>query len=66
MEETEHFDSSGGITPRQSVDGGHHFDDIGINGCYNRQQRYNYISENEGTTLPHDRMHDLVASVGLT
>jgi hypothetical protein len=32
MEEMEHFDSSGGITPRQLVDGGHHFDDIGING----------------------------------
>ena len=36
MEEMEHFDKSGGITPRQLVDGGHHFDDIlGINGHHN-------------------------------
>ena len=32
MIETEHSDSSGGITPRQLLDGGHHFDDTGING----------------------------------
>jgi hypothetical protein len=46
--------------------GGHHFDDIGNNGRYNRQQRHNNVCENEGTTLPHDRLHDLVALVGLT
>ena len=36
-------------TPRQLLEGGHHFDDIGgITGRYNRQQRYNYICENKG------------------
>ena len=63
---TDHSDSNGGITPRQLLDGGNHFDVIGrISGCYNQQRRYNYISEIEGTPLPRDRLHDSVASVGL-
>ena len=67
MEETEHSDSSGGITPRQLLEGGHHFDDIGgITGRYNRQRRYNYICENQGVTQPRDRLHDSIASMGLT
>ena len=67
MVETEHSDSGGGITPRQLLEGGHHFDDIGgITGRYNRQRRYNYVCENQGVTQPRDRLHDLVASVGLT
>ena len=65
---TDPSDSNGGIAPRQLLDGGNHFDDIGLSGRYNRQRRgYNYISENEGTPLPQDRQHDfLVASAGLT
>jgi hypothetical protein len=43
MEEMEHFDSSGGITLCQWFGSGHHFDDIGINGCYNRQRWYDYV-----------------------
>jgi hypothetical protein len=35
-------------------------------GCYDGQQRYNYIRENEVTTLPRNRLHVLVALVGLT
>jgi hypothetical protein len=66
MVPTDHSDSNGGITPRQLLDGGNHFDDIGINGRYNRQRRYNYMTAIEGTQLPRDRLHDLVASVGLT
>ena len=66
MEATDHYDSNGGMTPHQLLDGGNHFDDIGISARYNRQRRYNYLSAIEGTPLPRDRLHDLVASVGLT
>jgi len=66
MEATDHYDSNGGMTPHQLLDGGNHFDDIGISSRYNRQRRYNYLSAIEGTPLPRDRLHDLVASVGLT
>lgn len=31
--------SSAGIIPRQLLDGGTHFDDLGVNGRYNRQRR---------------------------
>ena len=31
--------SSAGIIPRQLLDGGNHFDDLGVNGRYNRQRR---------------------------
>ncbi len=53
-------------TPRQLLDGGHHFDDIGLCGRYNRQQRYNYISTAAGILLPRDRLHSLVVETGVT
>ena len=37
---TQHPESRG-ITPQQLIDGGNHFDDVGSNGRYNRQRRYN-------------------------
>ena len=49
-----------GVTPGQLLDGGHHFDDIGMNGCYNQQRRCNYISETTAIPLPRDRLHSLV------
>jgi hypothetical protein len=55
-----------GITPRQLLDGGNHFDDIGNNGRYNRQRRYNYMAESAGTPLPREFLHSLVASTGVT
>ena len=55
-----------GVTPRQLLDGGNHFDDIGMNGRYNRQRRYNYISETAGIALPRDRLHSFVADSGVT
>jgi hypothetical protein len=48
------------------LDKGIHFDDIGSNGRYDRQRRYNYISEGAGTPLPREYMHSLVASAGTT
>jgi hypothetical protein len=37
---------SGGVTPQQLLDGGHRFDkvNVGNNGRYNWQRRYNYMS----------------------
>jgi hypothetical protein len=56
-----------GVTPTQLLDGGQHFDDIGINGRYNRQRRYNYMADTGGIPpLPRDRLHSLVESLGLT
>ena len=67
MVQMEHYNSSDGMTPRQLMDGGNHSDDIGgINSRYNRQRRYNYVCENECRMLPRNRLHNLVASVGLT
>lgn len=64
--ETEHSDLlNHSVTPQQLMDGGNHFDDIGSMGRYNRQRRYNYISETQGIPLPRDRLHSLVASAGL-
>ncbi len=57
---------SGGVTPQQLLDGGHHFDDVGNNGRYNRQRRYNYMSAIAGRALPRDSLHSYVASVGFT
>jgi hypothetical protein len=48
------------------LDEGIHFDDIGSNGRYDRQRRYNYISESAGTPLPREYLHSLVASAGTT
>lgn len=62
----EHRDLDVGMTPRQLLDGGNHFDDVGINGRYNRQRRYNYMSESAGTPLPREYLHSLVASAGVT
>jgi hypothetical protein len=64
--QTQHPESSG-ITPTQLLNGGNHFDDVGTNGRYNRQRRYNYMAEMAGgALLPRDRLHSFVASVGLT
>jgi hypothetical protein len=66
--ETEHRDSvNEGITPRQLLDGGYHFDDVGgIQGRHTRQRRYNYMAETQGIVLPRDKLHSLVACAGLT
>ena len=58
--------STGTVTPRQLLDGGNHFDDIGVNGRYNRQRRYNYLSRTTGRPLPRERLHSHVADTGLT
>ena len=63
---TEDDASGGGMTPRQLLDGGNHFDDIGVNGRYNRQRRYNYTSRSTGIPLPRERLHAHVADTGLT
>ena len=66
VHQTQHPES-GGVTPTQLLDSGNHFDDVGINGRYNRQRRYNCMAEMaRGALLPRDRLHSLVASVGLT
>ena len=58
---------SGSVAPTQFLDGGNHFDDVGINGRYNRQRRYNYMAEMAGgALLPRDRLYLFVASVGQT
>jgi hypothetical protein len=58
--------STGTVTPRQLLDGGNHFDDIGVNGRYNRQRRYNYLSRITGRPLPREQLHSHVADTGLT
>jgi hypothetical protein len=65
----QHADDSrttGTVAPLQLLDGGNHFDDIGLNGRYNRQRRYNYLSRRTGIPLPRDRLHSHVADTGLT
>jgi hypothetical protein len=37
-----------------------------MNGCYNRQQHYNYISETTAIPLPCDRLHSFVIDSGVT
>jgi hypothetical protein len=64
--ETQHSESGRDVTPRQLLDGGHHFDDIGLPECYNRQQRYYYNSATSGIALPRHQMHSFVVSIGLT
>ena len=55
------------VVPQQLLDAGNHFDDIGgATIRYNRQRRYSYWMRNEGMVLPRDRLHTLIASVGLT
>ena len=54
------------VAPQQLLDGGNHFDDIGQNGRYNRQRQYEYVSQREGSALPRDILHSLVADAGLT
>jgi hypothetical protein len=64
--ETQHAESSRDVSPRQLLDDrGHYFDDIGMNGRYNRQRRYNCVSQIGGIALP-DQLHSFVASTGLT
>jgi hypothetical protein len=58
---------NGDVIPEQLINGGHHFDDLGgINGRYNRQRRYNYVSEATSVPLPRDQLHSYVASIGVT
>jgi hypothetical protein len=55
------------VVPEQLMDGGNHFDDVGgMNGRYNRQRRYDYISRVNGTALPRERLHSHIAATGLT
>jgi hypothetical protein len=53
------------VTPRQLLDGGNHLDDIGVNGCSNRQSRYNYLSRSTGMPLPRNRLHSHILDTGL-
>jgi hypothetical protein len=64
---TQDLQSTHEAVPEQLLDGGHHFDNIGgVNGRYNRQRQYNYMSATDGTPLPRDRLHLQVASTDLT
>jgi hypothetical protein len=54
-----------GVTPRQLLDGGHHFDDIGMNGRFNQQPHYSNISETTAIPLPCDRLHSFVIDIGV-
>ena len=63
---TEHYDSNRGVTPHQLLHGGHHSDDLGINGRRIRQQRYDRRATNAGELLPRDTMHLMVDSLGIT
>jgi hypothetical protein len=54
------------VIPDQSLDGGNHFDDLGYRGRYNQQRLYEYMSAQSNTTLPRERLHDLVCDAGLT
>jgi DDE superfamily endonuclease len=57
----------GGVTPQQLLNGGNHFDDLGgIPGQYNRQRRYNYMSERNRVPMPRDQLHSYIVSRGLT
>ena len=49
---TDDRSTTGTATPLQLLDGGNRFDDIGLNGRYNRQRRYNYLSRITGSPLP--------------
>jgi hypothetical protein len=64
--ETPNSESNRDVAPQQLLDGGYHFDDIGQNGRYNRQRQYEYVSQREGSALPRDILHSLVADAGLT
>ncbi len=54
-----------GVTSRQLLDGGHHFDDKGMNGRFNQQPHYNSISETTAIPLPRDRLHSFVIDIGV-
>jgi hypothetical protein len=42
-------------------------DDLGgTNGRYNRQRRYNYVSETTRLPLPRNKLHSYIASIGVT
>jgi hypothetical protein len=57
---TEHYDSNRGITPHQLLHGGHHSDDLGINGRAVMQQRYDRRARNAHVLLPRDTLHLMV------
>ena len=59
-------ESSRDVVPQQLLDGGNHFDDIGVRGRHNRQRQYNYAGQSEGRALPRDILHSMVADAGLT
>jgi hypothetical protein len=55
------------MIPEQLINGSHHFDDLGgINGRYNRQWRYNFVSKTTREPLPRDQLHSYIASIGVT
>jgi hypothetical protein len=58
--------TTGTATPLHLLDRGNHFDDIGLNGRYNRQRRYNYLSRITGSPLPRKQLHSHVADTSLT
>jgi hypothetical protein len=67
FETQEHLElDTSGVTPRQLLDGGNHFDDIGMNDRYSRQQHYNYISETTAIPLPRFCLHSFVIDSGVT
>ena len=66
MQYTDDSISTWTVTPHPLLDGGNQFDDIGVNGRYNRQRRYNYLSRITGRPLPRERLHSHVADTGLT
>ena len=43
-----------------------HFDDFAVNGRYNKQRRYNYMSRSIGIPLPRERLHSHIVDTGLT
>ena len=59
-------ESSRDVVPQQLLDGGNHFDDIGVRGRHNRHRQYNYAGRSEGRALPRDILHSMVADAGLT
>jgi hypothetical protein len=55
------------VIPEQLMHVGHHCDDVGGHtGFRNMQRRNNYMSNTDGVPLPRDRLHSLVATIGLT
>ena len=61
------MENGNNVIPQQLMHGGHHSDDVGgTSGRYNRQRRYNYVSETSSVSLPRDQLHSYIASIGVT